>query len=197
MNTNAGGLIVPPDLGTAGTNGLKDIKGLVPIPSGWSWVGWVAGGLLLLALGIFLWRRWRRKALQPKLSPAMAPHTIAYLKLRDALLLIQEPRPFCILVSDTIREYLEKRFRFHAPDRTTEEFLEEMQESSLLSYEQKDALGRFLTSCDLVKFARYELALTELKALHDAALRLVDETAQPEAPASKTTPFPASTRAAS
>jgi len=185
VTTNAGPLIVPPDGGTNASDGLKDIKGLVAIPSGWAWLGWVLGGLLLLALAIFLWRRWRKKALQPKLVPALAPHTVAYLKLREALLLLQEPRPFCILVSDTVREYLEKRFQFHAPDRTTEEFLEEMQQSPLLSYDQKEALGRFLTSCDLVKFARYEPTLPELKALHDAALRLVDETAMPQLPPSR------------
>ena len=96
------------------------------------------------------------------------------------MLLIHEPRPFCILVSDTVREYLEQRFQFHAPERTTEEFLEEMQASPLLTLEQKEALGHFLTRCDLVKFARFEPAVTELKSLHDAALRLVDETSRAE-----------------
>ena len=164
----------------AGTNALQDIKGLVPIPSAWSWVWWVAGGLALLALGFFLWRRRRKRVAAHPAAPPSAPHTVAYNRLREALLLIHEPRPFCILVSDTVREYLEQRFQFHAPERTTEEFLEEMQASPLLTLDQKEALGRFLTRCDLVKFAQFEPAVTELRSLHDAALRLVDETSRSE-----------------
>ena len=40
--------------------------------------------------------------------------------------LIGQPKEFCILVSDTLRWYLEERFDFHAPERTTEEFLYEL-----------------------------------------------------------------------
>jgi hypothetical protein len=95
------------------------------------------------------------------------------------LALIGQPEPFCTLVSDTLRVYLEERFRFHAPDRTTEEFLDELQSSPMLSLPQKQSLGDFLVRCDLVKFARYEPGEPELRALHDAAVRLVDETAPP------------------
>ena len=42
--------------------------------------------------------------------------------------------------------------------------------------EQKDSLGEFLDSCDLVKFAKYEPGEPELRELHDSALRLVEET---------------------
>jgi hypothetical protein len=94
----------------------------------------------------------------------------------EALALIGQPRPFCIAVSDTIRAYLEERFAFHAPDRTTEEFLYELQDTNLLMPDQKQSLGAFLERCDLVKFARYEPGEPELHELHDSALRLVTET---------------------
>jgi hypothetical protein len=80
------------------------------------------------------------------------------------------------MVSDTIRLYLEERFDFRAPERTTEEFLYELQGTNLLTSDQKDSLGGFLQSCDLVKFARYEPGEAELRNLHDSALRLVEET---------------------
>lgn len=179
MTNQAGAVLVSSNAPAAGTNALQDIKGLVAIPSAWSWVWWTAGGLALLALAFFLWRRGRKQASAQPATPALAPHTVAYNRLREALLLIHEPRPFCILVSDTVREYLEQRFQFHAPERTTEEFLIEMQATPLLTLEQKEALGHFLTRCDLVKFARFEPAVVELKSLHDAALRLVDETSAP------------------
>jgi hypothetical protein len=97
-------------------------------------------------------------------------------KLQEALTLLTQPKPFCILVSDTIRSYLEEQFDFRAPERTTEEFLHELQATDLLSPEQKESLGRFLESCDLVKFARYEPGEPELQELHHSAVRLVEET---------------------
>jgi hypothetical protein len=108
--------------------------------------------------------------------PPVPAHLRARHKLAAALDLIAQPKPFCIEVSDVTRHYLEERFTFHAPERTTEEFLRELAETDLLSPDQKESLGRFLESCDLVKFARYEPGETELRALHESALRLVEET---------------------
>jgi hypothetical protein len=92
------------------------------------------------------------------------------------LALIATPRPFCIMVSDTIRIYLEERFDFHAPERTTEEFLYELKSTNRLTPDQKTSLGEFLERCDLVKFARYEPSEPELRELHSSAVRLLDET---------------------
>jgi hypothetical protein len=90
--------------------------------------------------------------------------------------LIGQPKEFCIAVSDTLRWYLEECFNFHAPERTTEEFLHELRSSELLTRDQKESLSEFLNRCDLVKFARYEPREPELHDLHDSALRLVQET---------------------
>jgi hypothetical protein len=48
--------------------------------------------------------------------------------------------------------------------------------TDLLSVEQKESLGKFLESCDLVKFAKYEPGENELRGLHGAAVKLVEET---------------------
>jgi hypothetical protein len=96
--------------------------------------------------------------------------------LEAALALLSDPKAFSTAVSGAIRAYLEERFNFHAPERTTEEFLYELQGSNLLTLEQKVSLGEFLANCDLIKFARYEPTETELRAMHAGALRLVNET---------------------
>ena len=103
-------------------------------------------------------------------------HIRAKQKLQEALAFISQPKPFVIAVSDTARQYLEERFEFHAPERTTEEFLYELQRTDLLTRDQKESLGDFLQRCDLVKFAKYEPLETELRDLYDSALRLVEET---------------------
>jgi hypothetical protein len=158
------------------TNDLRDIKPPVAIPTGWALVWWIVGALALAALLAWAWVYWqRRRAFVPPI-PVIPPHVRAKQKLQAALALISEPRAFCIAVSDTLRWYLEERFDFRAPERTTEEFLYELQGTNLLTAAQKDSLREFLNRCDLVKFAKYEPREPELRDLHAAAVRLVEET---------------------
>jgi hypothetical protein len=159
-----------------GTNALRDIKPPLEIPSGWAWVGWVLLVIAVAALAFCAWRYWQKRRAQAMVIPVVPPHIRAKQKLREALALIGQPREFCILVSDTVRWYLEERFDFHAPERTTEEFLYELQATDLLTPDQKESIAEFLKRCDLVKFAKYEPGPPELRDLHDSALRLVEET---------------------
>jgi len=162
--------------GTADTNVLRDIKPPVEIPSGWAWLWWGLLVLAVAALAFLAWRYWQKRRAQAQIVPVVPPHIRAKQKLRAALALIGQPREFCIAVSDTIRSYLEERFEFRAPERTTEEFLYELQGTNLLTPDQKESLGEFLKRCDLVKFAKYEPGPPELHDLHDSAVRLVEET---------------------
>jgi len=162
------------------TNGLlRDIRPPVEIPTGWAWALWVAGALIAGALGYWLWRCWEKHRKHEPPALQIPPHLRALRKLEQALDLLHSPREFCIVVSDTVRWYLEQRFEFHAPERTTEEFLHELQSTNLLTVDQKQSLGVFLERCDLVKFARYEPGEPELRDLHRAAVRLVEETQPP------------------
>jgi hypothetical protein len=158
------------------TNDIRGIKAPVEIANVWFWV-WLAVALLLLAaLCWWAWRRWRRKEALVTPEIVVPAHEKAWQKLQEALGLLSQPRPFCILVSDTVRTYLEERFSLRAPERTTEEFLDELQFSPMLNPGQKQSLEQFLVSCDLAKFARYEPGEAELMSIHGAAVRLVEET---------------------
>jgi len=160
----------------ATTNGLRDIKPPVDIPSGWEWLWWTLAVLALAALiaGLLLWLK-RRRDNRPA-PPPIPPHVRALERLREALGLIAQPEPFVVAVSNTLRLYLEERFDFRAPERTTEEFLYELQAETLLTARQKESLAGFLESSDLVKFARYQPGEAELQDLHGSAVRLVEET---------------------
>ena len=158
------------------TNDICDIKPPVVIPSGWEWLWWTLAGLVLAAALFALWKWWQKRRAQRPVVPPVPAHVRARQKLQEALALITQPKPFCVAVSDTARYYLEESFEFRAPERTTEEFLQELQRTDLLTREQKDSLGDFLQRCDLVKFAKYEPGEPELRDLYDSAFRLVEET---------------------
>jgi hypothetical protein len=165
-----------PSQAAAAQDTLRDIKPPLEIPNVWLWVAIGAVALLvtILIVGAIVYFALRKKVIQ--VPPPIPPHVRAKQKLADALALIAQPKPFCTLVSDTVRFYLEERFTFRAPERTTEEFLHELQATDRLLPDQKESLGEFLKQCDLVKFARYEPRETELRGLHDSAVRLVEET---------------------
>jgi hypothetical protein len=172
------------------TQDIRDIKPPLDIPNGWEWVWPVLAVLVILAILVLAWWLWKQARAQMALVPLVPAHIRAKQALAKALELIGQPKEFCVLVSDTIRTYLEERFKFHAPERTTEEFLYELSETNLLTPDQKESLGRFLESCDLVKFAKYEPGENELRELHSSAVQLVEETEPEEITGAKPPPIP-------
>ncbi len=121
---------------------------------------WVLGGVALLALGgAFWWWRGRRAEVQHAHEVALPPHVRA---LRELQRLQGSPRAtraeierFYVDVSTVLRVYLEERFALRAPERTTEEFLRELEGGDALALGHRDELERFLSQCDLVKFAAF------------------------------------------
>lgn len=160
---------------------ILDIRPPVAIPNPWLWV-WIALAALLVGAALFLLIRhsMRRRSELPAVPPVPA-HVRARQRLEEALAFIASPKPFVIAVSDTLRTYLEEALALRAPERTTEEFLVDLQGSALLNDSQKEQLAGFLTQCDMVKFAKHEPRETELRALHASALDVVAQTGpQPE-----------------
>ena len=170
MNTNATAPIA------AAADDIRDIKPPIEILSGLEWLWWVLAALATIVVLFLIWRWWQKRRSQIVFVPPIPAHVRAKQKLDEALALIAQPKPFVIAVSDTARAYLEERFNFRAPERTTEEFLRELSGTDLLAKPQKESLGGFLQNCDLVKFAKYEPGEKELRELHGAALNLVEET---------------------
>lgn len=184
-------LVVPPSLGSNATdsfltNDIRPIKPPVEIPSGWAWLWWTLALLALAAGAWWLWR-WRRRRLAAQaVVPVIPPHVRAKQRLEQALLHLADTKLFVTLISDALRVYLEERFQLRAPERTTEEFLTDLQTTQHLDTAQKLTLADFLQRCDLVKFAQFEPTEAALRDLYEVASRLVDETRYdpilPEAP---------------
>jgi hypothetical protein len=185
-NTNSAALVLPAPVdatNAAASQEIPDIRGVkdvVDIPTGNEWVWWLlAVAAALVVGGVVAWfvrRRLARRSDELAPPPPPPPHVVAWERLQRALGLIHEAEQFCTEVSHIIRVYLEERFDLHAPDRTTEEFLIELQSSNRLAVEHKQLLADFLGECDMVKFAKAEPPEQELRNLHEAASRLVGET---------------------
>lgn len=186
MSPTNSALVVRAPQTAAGTNAeLRPLRGPVEIPTGWEWLWWTLAILALIALivvGVIYLRRYlaRRPA---AVAPPEPPYVRARRRLEAALRLLSEPQPYCTEVSDTLRVYLEERFELRAPERTTEEFLRDLQRTSALNQKQKQSLAGFLEQCDLVKFAKFEPPEVTLRELRETALRIVDETAYESIPA--------------
>ncbi len=107
---------------------IRDIKPPVAIPNVWEWVGWVLADIGGSGNFVFRVAMLAKTAFANSGGTAGAgAHARETKTGRKRSRLITQPKPFCILVSDTIRSYLEEQFDFHAPERTTEEFLQELQ----------------------------------------------------------------------
>ena len=161
----------------ANATDIRDIAPPIVIPSGYEWLWWTLAGLAVAGLAIFLWAWLKQRSTAAKFVVEIPAHERARRQLAAALGLYDQPKPFCIIVSDAVRLYLEERFGLRAPERTTEEFLNDLSRSAALIDTQKDSLKEFLSACDMVKFAKYEPQRPELEALYGSALRLIEETA--------------------
>lgn len=143
----------------------------------------------VLAVLVFAWwfRRWRRSThsvrMQAKAMQKAQEDALAELEKLFALIDREESRPYATESSAIIRRYIEARFALSAPRRSTEEFLAEAQQSPRLETQHQALLGEFLRICDLLKFARTFADRSELKNLHEAAIRFVKETRHSPAPA--------------
>lgn len=172
----------PEDIAELELRDPRDIYNAPPVERDGGPLPWVLGGglaIVALAVGAFLLKH--RKVLIPPPTP---PHEIAYEALRRlvALNLIEtgEIELFFVHLSGILREYVENRFRVMAPERTTEEFLREAARHTALDRHQ-ERLGRFLTLCDQVKFAKFQPDDAAIQEAFDVVKQFLSET-KPDAP---------------
>ena len=165
---------------------IRDIKGPVTIDVGWAW-WWVvaacAAGAMALLGAVTLWRQRARR-----MAPPVPAHEWALAQLdaleREALPEAGQTHPFWVRLSDIVRQYVERRFELHAPERTTPEFLAEARSHAALSEAHRTLLAQFLRMADMVKFAGVRPAASECGSALDTARIFVRQTMAAEAPES-------------
>ena len=147
-----------------------------PAPPLWPFL--IVGLVVLGALapfGVRAWlayrarKRWRSAG---EVARAALDELLAGPRPRDPA----EMDAFYVRLSGIVRRYIEDRFGLHSPERTTEEFLEEIVASSELRTAHHALLRGFLARADLVKFARH---LPDADAVEESvrgAERFLDDT---------------------
>jgi hypothetical protein len=164
---------------------LKDNAESVPVVERNVLFLYVAGGVVAAGLGAVIallvrrYLRRRRPAAPP--PPPRPAHEVAMEKLDRLGMLLAEGgdlRPFYFQLSETIREYLGGRFGFDSLEMTTEELMAAMRRvpreetRSVLDSE----IEGWLSSCDLVKFAKVAPSIEQARGSLETAIRMVAAT---------------------
>jgi hypothetical protein len=169
---------------------LRTIKTLAPIelPTVWSRWWWLGPIILIAAAAVVIllvaplrrwFGRWLRRA-GPKKVIRMPAHEWARRQLAALIAedligkgLFQE---FHYRISYIVRGYIERRYGVTAGEMTTEEFLAAAVRDSRFGGDTTTELERFLTACDLVKYARHQPGSGESEAALTAAEVFVERT---------------------
>ncbi len=162
---------------------LADIKTLDPIElikpwSRWWWFAPIAATILIV-FGVMWLRKIRKQQLERLAAPLPADiwayREIATLVAEDLLTKgrIQE---FYYRTSGIVRGYIERRFFVHAPEMTTEEFLETAKTDHRFEENHTQELTHFMDACDLVKYARQVPTQNEADQILHTAKRFIETT---------------------
>ncbi len=142
---------------------------LLPVAAGWIALSFVIFGVIL----------WYKKDIR-KSVPVILAHEFAFDQIER---LIEENyiergmfKHFYQGISEILRTYIENRFSLRAPERTTEEFLQELRENDVLEDAYKKILKEFLEHCDLVKFAAYQPQNEEIQKTFDTCKNFIQTT---------------------
>lgn len=182
-------VVVRQDEGFAPTEAeLRSVPRLDPIEltrkrTLWWWVAPVLLAAVIMAL--VLMRRRRRRA-ESQLALRIPAHEWARAQLSrlvaQDLIAKQRFQDFYYGISGIVRGYIERRFAVSAPEMTTEEFLTAASTHGQFGEQTTEELNRFLTACDLVKYACHRPASDEPDAVLRAASDFVERTRRREMP---------------
>jgi hypothetical protein len=164
--------------GTDQTPDIHDLHNLVPLTF-WEQhglqiiLGSVAGILIIAGVLFMVLRK------KPVVVLTAYQRALQELQVASALHAAGQDKNFAIASSDAVRRYLENAYKMPAPERTTEEFLQEAARHTWLQGELTALLKRFLEFCDLAKFAGQQFGeeergqlLASARAFLDAAEKL-------------------------
>lgn len=142
---------------------------LPPVATGnyWDVIAITLGiiALLVFILGLFIWRR---RIKSRKKAPPLTSFQQFIRDINQARINLGEPhaaKPFCTLLCNALKAYLQREYRLPLTCRTTEEFLKLFGKSTQFSWETINVLSDILQYSDRAKFAQEPLPIETQKEL--------------------------------
>ena len=153
-----------------------------------SWWWYAIAAAVLIAIGAVITAIVLKRGKQKEIERIYrCAHEIAYQRLKKlqaaGLIETGKLKEYYERTSGILRYYIEDRFELKAPERTTEEFLYEIQYGRgvyILGEEDRSSLEQFLKHCDLVKFARHEPTREQIERTIELVENFVERTKSPE-----------------
>ena len=183
VSTNAFGTPVVPTASPAAED-IIDIRPPIHIAAPFPWLVVSAAIVGLAGMSAAAWKLLRRQR-------SKFAYEIALERLENTRPLMREfhAEPFCLAVSDVVREFIEEVLPVRAMHRTTNEFLHDVSLSDLQLAPHRETLANFLQHCDLAKFARWSLSIPQMEAMLSSAKDFVIDFGKPKR--EKAPPLPA------
>jgi flagellar basal body-associated protein FliL len=164
---------------------VKDIKPIFEEPFDIKWymplIIKILIGLLIVALVIyFLYRYFKKKPKKEEQDkPKLPPHIIALEKLQkiqqEELWKQGKIKEYYSDVADTIREYIEGRYKVPALEQTSQETLQALKFHAI-DQTSREKLKYILNLSDLVKFAKFLPIESDHQNILQSAIDFVNET---------------------
>ena len=154
---------------------LRPAAGPVELPArtGLGWIWAVLAVSFLATVGLVVWKRRKRSVTA---EPQLSPQELAWLELEQIIerkLAETDIKEFYVALTGVVRRYIERSTGVHAPEQTTEEFLREIVDDAVFKDADQRRLRDFLESADLVKFAAFEPAASDIEASFDRAKEFI------------------------
>jgi hypothetical protein len=177
--TGCAWLALPPAaILAAAADDIRDIRGPKALSGPWAVPAVLAAAIIVALCFAYVVRRRRRRGMRPR-TLTLLERTLQHLDGTRPLMRPDTARQFGIAASELIRDYIEKRFDVVATQRTTEEFLQALPQSSNDALARhRSLLAEFLQQCDFVKFAGDSLAVSDMELLFQIARRFVLDTGE-------------------
>lgn len=152
---------------------LDHLRGPIEIPFMEPWQIAAIALLIVVVISLMGWILFRYARRHNEPMP-MSPKDAAVAELKSAAeLTANNDEQFAVLSSMALRRYFETGKGIYALGKTTDEFLQSLNENPLLNTDSRKSLAAFMQRCDQVKFARTPLTEAERRGLTESALELI------------------------
>lgn len=115
-------------------------------------------------------KKHQKRALQARKRALKSLNELKSLKLIEK----EDFDRYFVQLTDTVRKYIEAKYRLRASTQTTQEFLDAMKSHLAFDDEMQAMLSDFLTSSDWVKFAEHKPNKEECRRAHQTAKKFIE-----------------------